>query len=161
MRPPDPFLPGAPLAVSEQLRLELTLLEGGRVADDDVPEAARPTVLVASEHADLRAYVRACLQPLAVHVVEAGDGVAVRAGLLAHPVDLVLADVALPGLDGFALARMLQSAPPGRRIGLVLMTDDPSAAAGARAAGAGLLPLPFNAATLCARVRAALGDTRA
>lgn len=49
--------------------------------------------------------------PLAQVVGEVGDAASALAWLLLHPVDLVLLDVQMPGLDGPGLAARLQSLP--------------------------------------------------
>jgi DNA-binding NarL/FixJ family response regulator len=69
-------------------------------------------------------------------VVEAADGAALLQALEAQPVDVVLSDIRMPGMDGFALLEALRAredAPP-----LILLTtfDEPELALRAAQAGA-------------------------
>jgi DNA-binding NarL/FixJ family response regulator len=69
-------------------------------------------------------------------VVEAADGAALLQALEAQPVDVVLSDIRMPGMDGFALLAALRAregAPP-----LILLTtfDEPELALRAAQAGA-------------------------
>jgi DNA-binding NarL/FixJ family response regulator len=69
-------------------------------------------------------------------VVEAADGAALLQAMDAQPVDVVLSDIRMPGMDGFALLdalRAREGAPP-----LILLTtfDEPELALRAAQAGA-------------------------
>lgn len=59
--------------------------------------------------ARLRTLLADCRAPAAQIVGEAGDGRAVLSMLRETPVDLLLLDIAMPGLDGMALADQLRS----------------------------------------------------
>ena len=70
------------------------------------------TVLLADDDAAFRGVLRGLLDGLADRVLEAGDGREALALLAAEPVDLVLADMRMPGMDGTALlARLPVSVP--------------------------------------------------
>jgi signal transduction histidine kinase/CheY-like chemotaxis protein len=70
------------------------------------------TVLVADDDAAFRGVLRGLLDGLADRVLEAGDGREALALLAADRVDLVLADMRMPGMDGTALlARLPVSVP--------------------------------------------------
>jgi signal transduction histidine kinase/CheY-like chemotaxis protein len=70
------------------------------------------TVLLADDDAAFRGVLRGLLEGLADRVLEAGDGREALALLAAEPVDLVLADMRMPGMDGTALlARLPVSVP--------------------------------------------------
>src|SRR6185437_13463683 len=72
--------------------------------------AQQPTarILLADDNADMRLYVARLLRPYwQVDVVS--DGMAALNAALATPPDLILADVMMPGLDGFALLRALRA----------------------------------------------------
>ena len=70
------------------------------------------TVLIADDDAAFRGVLRGLLDGLADRVLEAGDGREALALLAAEPVDLVLADMRMPGMDGTALlARLPVSVP--------------------------------------------------
>jgi two-component system sensor histidine kinase EvgS len=74
------------------------------------------------------------------------------------PVDLVLCDLALPGLDGFALAEHLRRDTATAALPVVAMTAlDQSAVAAAVAAGcAAVMAKPFDLDDLAAVLRAVL-----
>jgi DNA-binding NarL/FixJ family response regulator len=73
-----------------------------------------PTLLIVDDHAVFRAVARAAMAEQFTVVGEAADGVeAVELAAKMRP-DVVLVDVGLPGLDGFAVASALcaQDDPP-------------------------------------------------
>jgi signal transduction histidine kinase/CheY-like chemotaxis protein len=93
------------------------------------------TVLLADDDATFRGMLRGLLDGLAERVVEAGNGREALALLAADPVDLVLADMRMPGMDGSALlARLPAGLPaiivtgadvlPPARAGAVLRKDE-------------------------------------
>ena len=70
------------------------------------------TVLLADDDASFRQVLRGLLTGLADHLVEAADGREALAIIAAKPVDLVLADMRMPGMDGgMLLARLPASVP--------------------------------------------------
>jgi DNA-binding NarL/FixJ family response regulator len=78
----------------------------GPLLTDDAAVAA--TVLIVDDHADFRASARALLEADGYEIVgeaEDGESAARLAATLAP--SLVLLDVSLPGLDGFAVAEQL------------------------------------------------------
>src|SRR5690606_10900473 len=102
---------------------------------------------------DVRAFVRSLLEPR-YRVLEAGDG---RQGLdrarEALP-DLVVADVMMPGLDGFALSRALKQEPMTDCIPVVLLTARAETEAeleGLRTGADDYVTKPFEPALLRAR----------
>ena len=67
-----------------------------------------PTVLIVDDHADFRAYARALLEAAGYEVVgEAHDGASALAAARALRPGLVLLDVQLPDVDGFAVCERL------------------------------------------------------
>jgi signal transduction histidine kinase/CheY-like chemotaxis protein len=70
------------------------------------------TVLLADDDARFRTVVRGLLDGLASRVLEAADGTQALAMANDNPVDLVLADMRMPGLDGGALLARLPAAVP-------------------------------------------------
>jgi signal transduction histidine kinase/CheY-like chemotaxis protein len=70
------------------------------------------TVLLADDDAGFRAVLRGLLDGLAGRVLEAADGTQALAMAKDHPVDLVLADMRMPGLGGGALLARLPAGIP-------------------------------------------------
>jgi signal transduction histidine kinase/CheY-like chemotaxis protein len=108
------------------------------------PDAAaaaprRLRVLVAEDHPVNRAYLEAVLDKLGHEAVfsEDGDG-AVRA-MQAQPFDVVLMDLHMPGMDGFAAARAIRNMPgPRGRVPIIALTADAFREARDRAREAGM-----------------------
>lgn len=76
-----------------------------------------PTVLLVDDEVDLRAIVAYVLAQDGYRVLEADDGEGALALLRSGaPVDLLFTDVAMPGLDGLALAEAAKRLRPELRI---------------------------------------------
>jgi signal transduction histidine kinase/DNA-binding NarL/FixJ family response regulator/HPt (histidine-containing phosphotransfer) domain-containing protein len=99
-----------------------------QLAPETIAAARTPgplRVLVAEDHPVNRAYLEAVLDKLGHAAVfkEDGDG-AVRA-MQQHEFDIVLMDLHMPGMDGFAAARAIRSMPPPRgRVPIIALTAD-------------------------------------
>jgi PAS domain S-box-containing protein len=134
------------------------LTDGGGLHPERAAGAPAARILVADDNADMREYVKRLLG--AHWVVETlADGRAALERALAEPPDLLLSDVMMPGLDGFALLKALRSDPRTRDLPIILL----SARAGEEARVEGLhagaddyLVKPFSARELTARVGGAL-----
>jgi CheY-like chemotaxis protein len=91
----------------------------GTRATHNVPAGAvcdhrrmRPSVLIIDDHEDFRRSARAMLQAEGFAVVgEAGDGAEAIAKARAVRPDVVLMDIQLPDLDGFAVAERIAAWP--------------------------------------------------
>jgi DNA-binding response OmpR family regulator len=127
----------------------------GTTTQQPAARANRAHILWADDNADTREYVR---RLLAEHyeVTAVSDGAAAVAAALAVTPDLVLTDIMMPGLDGFAVLRELRSHERTKSIPIILL----SARAGGESAVEGLdagaddyLVKPFSARDLLARVR--------
>jgi signal transduction histidine kinase/DNA-binding response OmpR family regulator/PAS domain-containing protein len=134
------------------------------VAGGVVQDARRGRILLADDNADLREHVARLLRPY-WDVVAVEDGRAALERAAGEPFDLVLTDVMMPRLDGFALIRELRADERTRDVPIVVL----SARAGEEASVEGLaagaddyLVKPFSARDLTARVRAnlELGQSR-
>ncbi|MEU5105693.1 SpoIIE family protein phosphatase [Streptomyces sp. NPDC021354] len=124
--------------------------------------AHRPLLLVADDNADVRGYLKDLLAP-EHDVLLAGDGRAALETALSHPVDLVLTDVMMPRLDGFALVRALRQDPRTTRLPIIVLTaraGEEAMVRGLRAGADDYLAKPFSARQLLARVRANLELSR-
>jgi signal transduction histidine kinase/CheY-like chemotaxis protein len=99
------------------------------VLDLPLQAPALGTVLVADDDDRFRAVLRGMLDGLASRVLEAADGGQALAMAKEHPVDLVLADMRMPGLDGGALLARLPAAVPAVVITSADLRPPPRAAA--------------------------------
>jgi response regulator RpfG family c-di-GMP phosphodiesterase len=111
-----------------------------------------------------RALLRTTFEAVDVEVDEAAHAVAAQERIAAGRPDAIVMDVAMPGLDGTALCRLLKSAPATRDIPVVLLTGSGVAdEATAKEVGADALLLkPFSPLELLAvveRVAAGLHAT--
>jgi signal transduction histidine kinase/CheY-like chemotaxis protein len=70
------------------------------------------TVVLADDDPGFRRVVKAMLAGLADQVIEAADGAEALAAVAARPVDLVLADLGMPHVDGYELLNRLPTAVP-------------------------------------------------
>jgi CheY-like chemotaxis protein len=115
-----------------------------------------PRVLVADDDAPLRALVAQVLaSDLGAAVDEAADGYQVVRAVAEDPPDLVLLDLRLPVLDGFAVLRWLKRRPATARLPVLALTvADPAAVRHALDRGcAGFVAKPFDLAELVETVR--------
>jgi signal transduction histidine kinase/CheY-like chemotaxis protein len=93
------------------------------------------TVLLADDDAAFRGVLKGLLSGLATQVIEAENGPQALALIAAHPVDVVLTDMRMPGMDGTALLARLPAplpaivitgadVPPPPRAAAVLRKDE-------------------------------------
>ena len=124
-------------------------------------KANMPTrVLVADDSQTIRKIVQICLDEAGIEVIEAACGEEAQSLLLSDPPDLVLADVAMPGPDGYELCERLKAGEFGRSVPVILMADPfaPFDTQRAIAAGAdGQITKPFEATSLLSMVGEQLG----
>ncbi len=85
-----------------------------------------PTILIVDDHTQFRATARALLECDGLEVVgEASTGVAGFDAARTLKPDVVLLDVRLPDIDGFALAERLTAGGEGPVVILTSSSDDP------------------------------------
>jgi signal transduction histidine kinase/CheY-like chemotaxis protein len=87
------------------------------------------TILLADDDAAFRGVLRGLLDGLADRVVEARDGREALAQIAADPVDLVLADMRMPGMDGATLLARLPASVPAIVVSGADVPPPPRAAA--------------------------------
>ncbi len=88
-----------------------------------------------------------------------GDGAAMKAHLLTHPVDLILLDVMLPGEDGLSLARGLNTIQGGQLPAIIMLSargEEVDRIVGLEVGADDYLPKPFSHRELLARIAAVL-----
>jgi signal transduction histidine kinase/DNA-binding NarL/FixJ family response regulator len=88
-------------------------------APDRAYAGARRTVLVADDDTAHRVLMRAILEPLGLCVLEAGSGPDCLAAVAAGGIDLVLLDIAMPGMSGWEAAAALRAAGHGGPIAMM------------------------------------------
>jgi signal transduction histidine kinase/class 3 adenylate cyclase len=117
--------------------------------------AGAETILIVDDNPDIRSYLRDILAGT-WHLREAVNG---RAGVEAaktHQPDLVVSDVMMPELDGYALCRLLKTDPETDHIPVILLTAKASSemrVEGLEAGADDYMGKPFNAVELRARIR--------
>jgi chemotaxis protein histidine kinase CheA/CheY-like chemotaxis protein len=121
----------------------------------------RPVVLVVEDSVGVRELERVILQGAGYEVVTAVDGLNGAAKLGNRPADLVLTDVEMPGMDGFALTRAVRRTRGWEHVPVVIMTsrgseDDQKAGLDA-GASAYLLKTEFDQDQLLETVRRLVG----
>ncbi|HKV14368.1 MAG TPA: PAS domain S-box protein [Reyranella sp.] len=121
-----------------------------------LPKGTR--ILLADDNADMRAYVRRLLGSRCT-VLAVPDGGAALEAMRAKRPDLVLADVMMPGLDGFGLLRAIRNDPTLADIPVIMLSaraGEESRVEGLEAGADDYLVKPFSARELVARVAAHL-----
>jgi CheY-like chemotaxis protein len=125
------------------------------------PPSGRPTVLVVEDSVGVRELQRVILEGAGYAVVTAVDGSDGAARLAGDPVDLVLSDVEMPGMDGFTLTRAIRRTRGWEGVPVVIMTsrgDEADKRAGLDAgADAYLLKSQFDQGQLVDTVRRLVG----
>lgn len=129
----------------------------------EVPAATsrRPRVLVVDDSVGVRELERVILEGAGYDVVTAVDGLDGAARLKGDPADLVVSDVEMPGMDGFALTRTIRRTRGWEQVPVVIMTsrgseDDQRAGLDA-GASAYLLKTEFDQNQLVETVRRLIG----
>jgi chemotaxis protein histidine kinase CheA len=127
----------------------------------DLPAQRRPRVLVVEDSLGVRELERAILESAGYDVTTAIDGTEGAARLVDDPADLVLSDVEMPGMDGFALTRTIRRTKGWEQVPVVIMTsrggDDDQRAGLDAGASAYLLKTEFDQEQLVETVRRLVG----
>ena len=124
----------------------------------------RPLVLVVDDEATSRLLTREALEQSGLSVTEAEDGGSALSAFESARPDLVLLDVEMPDMDGFAVCRKLRSRPDARYVPIVMLTgrDDIDSINGAYSAGAtDFIAKPINWTLLGHRARYILRTSNA
>jgi adenylate cyclase len=136
-------------------------------SDPGVAEALRPgrleTILVVDDDEANRDVLGRRLQRLGYGVIDARDGVEALERMAAGGVDLVLLDVMMPRLDGFAVLERHRADPAIRDIPVIMISalDDMASVVRCIEAGAeDYLTKPFDPVLLKARIGASMEKKR-
>ncbi len=123
------------------------------------PPPPGSTVLVIDDDADTREILTRTLERAGYVVVTAVDGPSGLALAGTRPVDVILLDVMMPGMDGFAVCAELRGDERTRPIPVILLTakdDIATRAAGMRLGVSEYIPKPVSLHEVLARVRSQL-----
>jgi DNA-binding response OmpR family regulator len=153
------------LNAAEQLRPKDLELAAPAVATEEEPEAERPSrILVVDDVEDNRQLLRRRLEKQGYAVTCAEDGKKALAMVESDDPDLILLDIMMPELDGFAVLERLKANKHTRDIPVIVISalDDTASAVRCIEQGAeDFLPKPFDPVLLKARVGASLARKRA
>ncbi len=125
-------------------------------------EAPRPgrraRIIIADDDPGTRELLTGLVTDLGHEPLAVSDGEAALKAVTAQPPDLLLSDVVMPGLSGFALCRRLKADPATRLIPVVLITGvgDEHKVEGIEAGADDFLGKPFSPPELRARIRSLL-----
>ncbi len=119
-----------------------------------------PQVLVVDDDADFRQLLLLRLQPERVAIREAGSSLSALQLVASQPFHIIIADVQMPGMDGFELLKELRNHPETHDIPIILVTGDDSIPTRERAFQLGandFITKPLDYADFLPRVRRFLG----
>ena len=120
-----------------------------------------PLALLIDDLEDIRRVVRERLLANGINVIEARSGEAGLEALATHPVDVVVLDVGLPGIDGFAVLRSIRQTSQVPVVMLTGADEEADRVLGLEMGADDYVLKPFSARELVARVRAVLRRTQA
>ena len=121
------------------------------------------TVLVADDDELVRTFVRAALEHVGLNVCEASHGAQALEQFALHRPDIIVLDVFMPVMDGYAACTQLRGSVGGSRVPILMMTglDDAEAIARAYEHGAtDFITKPLNPTILSHRVKYMLRGSR-
>lgn len=116
----------------------------------------RTSILVVDDDAKVRQLLRRCFEPEGYVVTEAASGAEMARVMQSSRVDLVTLDLAMPGEDGFTLARRLREMSD---VPIIMVTgkDDPiDRVVGLEVGADDYVSKPFHVREVLARVRSVL-----
>ncbi len=115
----------------------------------------RGRILVVDDDPHVRELIRANLEEAGYGVIQAADGAEALARAGREPLDLILLDVAMPGLDGYAVCRRLREDEATQLIPILMLSardKPPEKIEGLKQGADGYLTKPFDVGELVARV---------
>ena len=120
----------------------------------------KPSVLVVEDEDDIRELVSYSLlkEGYQIACVASGEE-ALEVAAAAKPLDLVLLDLMLPGIDGLAVCRRLKQEPATAVLPIVMLTakgEEADVVAGFNLGADDYITKPFSPRVLTARIRAVL-----
>jgi two-component system chemotaxis sensor kinase CheA len=170
-----PFVNGAALLASGKIALVVNVSaivnEGVGLASSAQPSTAasadraavRKRLIVADDSITTRTLEQSVLEAAGYEVLTAPDGAEAWRLLQERGADLVVSDVEMPRMDGFALCQSIRASDRFRQLPLILVTALESAADRARGlevgASAYLAKSSFDQETLLETIRQLVGGT--
>ncbi len=118
-----------------------------------------PTVLVVDDDPDIRELVQLKLDLSGYTTIVAGDGIEALQRVAEAQPDLVILDVMMPGLSGFAVCEQLRDDPETARLPVILLTakaQESDLERGFAAGAVDYLVKPFSPRELVSRVSSVL-----
>lgn len=119
-----------------------------------------PKILVVDDDEKIRSVVKRFMTGLSYSVVTTDNGSEALLLVRESEPDIVLMDVEMPGLDGFALCRVLRKEAEGRSIPIIMMSgtmiEEQSVLKGFEGGADDYIAKPFSLPVLAARIAAVL-----
>lgn len=122
------------------------------------------TILIVDDEPDMLDGLRAVLEEEQYRVIACSDGHEARMRVFEDPPDLIISDIRMPGMDGWALVEELRQLPLTRNTPFLFLTGHAAAetyADALRSGVDGVMTKPIRPADLVAAVRSRLERTRA
>ncbi len=126
-----------------------------------LPRRSAGRVLVVDDEPNIRAVLRGYLEAEGFAVSEASDGEQALASMESAPVDVVLLDVLLPGIDGLEVLRRIRTLGDTFVVVVSARTDEVDRLLGLGLGADDYITKPFSPREVVARVRAMLRRGRA
>jgi two-component system, chemotaxis family, chemotaxis protein CheY len=117
-------------------------------------------IMTADDSASVRQMVGFTLKQAGYAVVEAADGREALDAIAASPVDMLITDLNMPGLDGIELIREVRKDPQCRFIPIIMLTTESQEGKkkeGKAAGATGWIVKPFKPEQLLAVVKKVMG----
>lgn len=86
------------------------------------PETLRQKILLVDDLQDNLVMLEQLIRPLNVEIFKAEDGAAALALVLQHSFSVIILDVVMPGMDGYALAKKIKDRPETREVPIIFIT---------------------------------------
>src|SRR3972149_5670565 len=123
------------------------------------PSSNPPRILIVDDIPQNVDLVSSLMRSEGYEVASAANGLEALAQVAAAPPDLILLDIMMPTLDGYAVCRQLKARPETRLVPIVLITalgDEADKLLGIEAGADAFLTKPFSQAEVKSRTRSLL-----